>query len=137
MLDLYQDGLLDKETLAQRKVHLDTERDHLKERIQQLQQKQQQQQVKDEMMVNFETYCQEMLARLENPTPEAKQEVIRLLIDHIVVRDDEIIIKHIIPVDDDSRLLPGHRRARTSTDVAKQSMSHLRRQRLLGTSPPE
>jgi site-specific DNA recombinase len=109
LLDLYQDSLLDKETLAQRKVRLDTEREQLEERIQQLQQHQQQQQVKDEMIVDFETYCQEMLARLEDPTPETKQEVIRLLIDHIVVRDDEIIIKHIIPVDDDFRLLPGHR----------------------------
>lgn len=116
LLDLYQGNLLDKTTLAQRKVLLDTERDQLEERLQQLQQQQQRQRVKDEMMVNFETYCQEMLTRLEDPTPETKQEVIRLLIDHIVVREDEIVIKHIIPVDDDLRLLPGHRRARMNAD---------------------
>lgn len=109
LLDLYQDDLMDKETLAQRKVRLDTERNQLNERIEQLQTQKRQQQAKDAMLVDFETYCQQLLVRLENPTPEIKQEVIRLLIDHIVVKDNEIVIKHIIPMDDDFRLLPGHR----------------------------
>jgi len=38
-----------------------------------------------------------------------QQEVIRLLIDHIVVEKNAITIKHIIPTDDDCRLLPGRR----------------------------
>lgn len=116
LLDLYQDDLMDKETLTQRKVHLDTERNQLAERIQLLQQQKRQQQAKDEMLADFETYCQQMTARLENPTPETQQEVIRLLIDHIVVKDNEIVIKHIIPTDDDFRLLPGHRLTRMNAD---------------------
>jgi hypothetical protein len=32
-----------------------------------------------------------------------------LLIDHIIVGKDEIVIKHIIPTNDDCRLLPGRR----------------------------
>lgn len=32
-----------------------------------------------------------------------------MLIDHIVVEDDAIVIKHIIPTDDDCQLLPGRR----------------------------
>lgn len=109
LLDLYQDDLVDKETLSERKVRLDAERDQLAQRIQSLQQQKRQQQVKAEMLDDFETYCRQITTRLENPTPETKQEVIRLLIDHIVVKDNEIIIKHIIPMDDDFRLLPGHR----------------------------
>lgn len=109
LLDLYQDDLVDKETLSARKVQLDAERGKLAECIQSLQQQNRQQQAKDEMLGDFETYCQQMTARLENPTPETKQEVIRLLIDHIVVKENEIVIKHIIPMDDDFRLLPGHR----------------------------
>jgi len=42
-----------------------------------------------------------------------QQEVIRLLVDHIVVGENEIVIKHIIPTDDDCRLLPGHMNVRT------------------------
>ena len=106
LLDLYQEGLLDKETLAQRKKRLDTEREQLSGRLQLLQQQARRHQVKDEMLVDFDAYCQDMRQRLHNPTIETKQEVIRLLIDHIIVRDDEIVIKHVIPVDDDFRLLP-------------------------------
>ena len=42
-----------------------------------------------------------------------------LLIDHIIVRKDEIIIKHIVPTDDNCRLLPGRRFARIDTDLKK------------------
>ncbi len=35
-----------------------------------------------------------------------KQEVLRLLMESIVVEDNAITIKHIIPTDDNSRLLP-------------------------------
>ena len=42
----------------------------------------------------------------ENPTPEVKQEVLRLLVESIVVEENAITIKHIIPTDDNSRLLP-------------------------------
>ena len=61
-------------------------------------------QVKQQLIDDFEQYCQRIQANLENPTPELKQEVIRLLIDHIVVGENEIVIKHIVPTDDDCRL---------------------------------
>ncbi len=122
LLDLYQDNLMDKETLAQRKVRLDTEGNQLNERIQQLQKQKHRQQAKDEILTDFETYCQQMVTRLKDPTPEIKQEVIRLLIDHIVVKDNEIIIKHIIPMDDDFRLLPGHRGALLTKTVPLPSL---------------
>lgn len=58
------------------------------------------------MMADFVAFCQQIEAALDNPTPEAQQEVVRLLVDHIVVEDEAIVIKHIIPTDDDCRLLP-------------------------------
>ena len=45
-----------------------------------------------------------MLGVMENPTEEVKREVIRLLVDHIVVEDDAIIIHHIVPISDTERL---------------------------------
>ena len=77
------------------------------------------------MLDDFATFCQKMLSSLADPTPEVKQEVIRLLIDHIVVEDHAIVIKHIIPTDDDCRLLPGRRYTqiqRIGTDFKKFSL---------------
>ncbi|UCH60354.1 MAG: hypothetical protein JSV61_02465 [Anaerolineales bacterium] len=45
-----------------------------------------------------------MLETLENPTEEVKREVVRLLVDHIVVEDDAIIVHHIVPIYENERL---------------------------------
>lgn len=109
LLDAFQDELLDKEELVQRKSRIDAERHNLQERLARLQQQCKQQQVKEQMLQDFATFCTKIRASLDDPTPAVQQEVIRLLIDHIVVSDNTIVIKHIIPTDDDCRLLPSHR----------------------------
>jgi hypothetical protein len=53
---------------------------------------------------DFADFSQRMLVTLENPTEEVKREVIRLLVDHIVVDDDAIIIHHIVPISKNERL---------------------------------
>ena len=52
------------------------------------------------MMDEFAAFCEQARQALEQPTPEVKQEVLRLLVDSIVVEEDIITIKHIIPTDD-------------------------------------
>jgi hypothetical protein len=49
-----------------------------------------------------------MLETLENPSEEVKRDVIRLLVDHIVVEDDAIIIHHIVPITENGRLSLKH-----------------------------
>ena len=61
------------------------------------------------MLHDFAAFCQQIEASLSNPSPQLQQEVIRLLVDHVVVGSNEIVIKHIVPTDDDCRLLPGRR----------------------------
>jgi site-specific DNA recombinase len=119
LLDAFQDGLLDKDELAQRKTRFDVERENLTQRLHHLVRQNRRQQAKTQMLDDFATFCQKMLSSLTNPTPEVKQEVIRLLIDHILVEDDTIVIKHIIPTDDDCRLLPGRRLTQMNTDKIK------------------
>ena len=110
LLDAFQEGLVDKEQLAQRKQRLDQERQTLHERIEQLQHHQDQTAVKAQMIDQFAAFCEQAQQALVNPTPEIKQEVLRLLLEKIVVEDDAIIIKHIIPTDESCRLLPRGKR---------------------------
>jgi len=111
LLDLFQDDLIKKAELSQRKERLDAERESLAERIARLERQNRRQEAKAQMLEDYATFCQRIESSLANPTPDVQQEVIRLLIDHIVVKKDEIIIKHIVPTDDNCRLLPGRRRA--------------------------
>ena len=113
ILDAFQAELLDKAELARRKERLDQERQALTQRLQQAQRQARQQQAKAQMLADFTTFCQQIEEGLTDPTPEQQQEVFRLLIDHVVVEQDAIVIKHIIPTDDDCRLLPGRRNVGT------------------------
>jgi site-specific DNA recombinase len=109
IIDLFQEEQIDKAEFARRKARLDQERQAVEQRLQQFSRQSHQEQVKEQMLQDFAAFCQQIETSLANPTPELKQEVIRLLIDHVVVGKDEIVIKHIVPTDDDCRLLPGHR----------------------------
>jgi site-specific DNA recombinase len=109
LLDVFQDELIGKDELARRKRRLDAERETVEQRLDQLSRQSYRQQAKTQMLDDFAIFCQKIETSLANPTPEVQQEVIRLLIDHVVVEKGQIIIKHIIPTNDDCRLLPGRR----------------------------
>jgi site-specific DNA recombinase len=117
LLDLFQDEQIDKPELARRKERLDQERQVLQQRLSELEHKAHQQQTKQQMLQDFTEYCHQIEAGLAAPTPELQQKVIRLLIDHVVVGDDEIVIKHIVPTDDDCRLLPGRKWTQIKPDL--------------------
>ena len=68
--------------------------------------KERQQSVKAKIIDAFSAFCADAQKALENPTPEAKQEVLRLLVEQIIVEDDAITIKYIIPTDGSCRFLP-------------------------------
>jgi len=123
LLDAFQDELVDKEELARRKTRLDAERESLGQRLDQLRRQDRRKQAKTQMLEDFAAFCQKIEASLADPTLEVQQEVIRLLIDHIVVEKNAITIKHIIPTDDDCRLLPGHRFTQINTDKTKRKKS--------------
>ncbi len=109
LVDLFQDGTLSKDDLARRKARLDEERAGTERRLAAMTRQADQQRAKEQMLQDFTVFCEQIETRLASPTPALQQEVIRLLIDHIVVEENEIVIKHIIPTDDDCRLLPGRR----------------------------
>ena len=110
LLDAFQYGLLKKTELSRRKQRLEQERQTIAERVEQIQRQQKQQSVKTQIIDEFSTFCASAQKAFENPTPEVKQEVLRLLVESIVVEDNTITIKHIIPTDDNSRLLPRDKR---------------------------
>jgi len=121
ILDAFQSELLDKTQLAERKARLDQERQTLEQRLAQLTRLARREQAKTQMLEDFANFCHEIEGALDAPTPEVQQDVLRLLIDHVVVERDAIVIKHIIPTDDDCRLLSGHRTTRNPAKVTKRS----------------
>jgi site-specific DNA recombinase len=108
LLDLFQDEKIEKSELLKRKEHIEQERQSIQVRLEQFHNLARREAAKESMLQDFSAFCLEIQQALKNPTPQTQQEVIRLLIDHVVVGEKEIVIKHIVPTDDDCRLLPGH-----------------------------
>lgn len=142
LLDLYQEEQIEKAELSQRKERLEQQRQTTEQRLKILMHQTRQAQVKAQMLEDFTTFCQQIESSLSNPTPELQQEVIRLLIDHIVVGENEVVIKHIVPTSDDCRLLPGRKNkvintiTRLLTDPALLiNYSNLRMKRVVNRIP--
>jgi site-specific DNA recombinase len=107
LLDAFQDGLLEKEELGQRKQKLNQERQNIIVSIEQMQRQQERQSAKVNIMVHFADFCADAQKALENPTSEVKREVLRLLVESVVIEDEAVTIKHIIPTDEKCQLLSG------------------------------
>jgi len=100
LLDLFQDGQIGKDTFIQRKERIEQERQTLQHQFQQLSHREETKLTRRKIAIELSEYYQRIEASLANPSPELQQEVIRLLIDHIVVGDQEIVIKHVVPIPD-------------------------------------
>jgi site-specific DNA recombinase len=106
ILDLYQEEHLDKVVYLERRQNLQEEQQKLQVRLLQFGQEAKSEQIKEEIIDGFDQYCQRIRENLVNPSLDLQEEVIRLLIDHVVVGNNEIVIKHIVPTEDDCRLKP-------------------------------
>ena len=59
------------------------------------------------MLEDLKTFCRRINARLEDATFEEKQAILQLLIERIIVGEDTLEIRHVIPLDGPPRRLEG------------------------------
>jgi hypothetical protein len=83
---------------------LEQQRQALEQRLTDLQHLAQQQARQDALTSDVTQFCENITSVLQSPTPEEKQQVLRLVVDHILVGKGQLTIKHIIPLIGDSRL---------------------------------
>ena len=97
LLDAYQCGILTLDELRQRRDRLQHELRGLEARLAQVT-------AQPPATLAWDVFTQRITRALQAPDPETQQEVIRLLIERIVISDHEISIEHIIPLEDACRL---------------------------------
>lgn len=96
LLDAYQSGVFDLDTLRNRHQRLDKKRKDLENEKNVLQAIK----LKNSMSIGWEKGFEKILEKLKKTVPEIsmkeKQQLVRLLVDKIVIKEEEIIITHCV-----------------------------------------
>ena len=108
LLDAYQGGVIELDELETRRQVLAEHRQALQQRLADLEQLARQQARQDALRSDVVRFCEKIRSVLQSPTPEEQQQVLRLVVDHILVGKDQLTIKHIVPLAADSRLCTRH-----------------------------
>jgi len=100
LIDAYQSGVIDLDDLKERRERIAEECRRLEERLNSLEQQKQGQQRQAALTTTVEEFCRNISAALDNPSFETKQKILRLVVERIEFIEDQITIKHVIPISD-------------------------------------
>jgi site-specific DNA recombinase len=112
LLDAYQASALTLDELIQRQNPLDLELQELRKRLAA-------QPTQASAQISLEAFSERIQHALTASDDETQQEVLRLLIERIVVSDDALTVEHIIPTVSESRLHPTYHTPRITHHVSR------------------
>lgn len=99
LVDAYQAGAIELEELQERRARIAQRREALKTQYDQQAQLRRQAAQAREVLEDLKSFCRRIDARLEDATFEEKQAILQLLIERIIVGEDTLEIRHVIPLD--------------------------------------
>ena len=100
LVDAYQSGVIELDDLKDRRDRVAEECRRLEDRLNSLEQQRQGQQRQAALATTLEEFCRNIGAALDNPSFETKQKILRLVVERIEFVEDQITIKHVIPISD-------------------------------------
>ena len=98
LLDAYQAGVIELAELADRRQHLAARRRALLEQQEQQAQLRQERWHAQAVLADLTAFCKQVRARLDSVTFEEKQAILPLLIERIIVGDETLEIRQVIPL---------------------------------------
>ncbi len=100
LIDAYQAEVIELADLKERVARINEHRTQLAARLVALKQQQQDHERQMKVKATVEEFCRNMGTALQHPSYETKQRILRLVVEKIVVEDEQITIKHVIPISD-------------------------------------
>jgi site-specific DNA recombinase len=100
LIDAYQSGVIELDDLKERRERVAEERRRMEERLNSLEQQKREQQRQAALATTVEEFCRNISAALDNPSFETKQKILRLVVERVEFVEDQITIKHVIPISD-------------------------------------
>jgi site-specific DNA recombinase len=98
LVDAYQAGITKLEELKERREKIAQQREALRAQYEQRAQLRRQAAQAREVLEDLEAFCGLINARLDDATFEEKQAILQLLIERVIVGEDTLEIRHVIPL---------------------------------------
>ena len=99
LVDAYQAGVIELEELEERRSKIAQRGEALRTHYEQQAHLRRRAQGAREVLEDLKTFCRRIDTRLDDATFEEKQAILQLLIERIIVGEDTLEIRHVIPLD--------------------------------------
>lgn len=97
LIDAYQAEVIDLSELKERRERIEEHGRMLKRRLSEIHEKRADREQEIRLLEGLEQFSESVRDSLEEPSFETKQQVLRLVVDRIVVEDDKVVIHHVVP----------------------------------------
>ncbi len=97
LIDAYQAEVIDLAELKERRERIEEHGRMLKRRLAEIHEKRAEREQEVRLLRGLEQFSESVAGALEDPSFETKQQVLRLVVDRIVVEDDKVVIHHVVP----------------------------------------
>ncbi len=108
LMDAYQVGIIELEELEERRAQIAQRCKALRTQYEQQAQLRRQAAQARETLEDLKAFCRQINARLDAAAFEEKQSILQLLIERIIVGEDTLEIRHVIPLDGPPRNSRGY-----------------------------
>ena len=97
LIDAYQAEVIDLAELKERRERIEEHGRMLKRRLSEIHEKRADREQQIRLLEGLEQFSESVRDSLAEPSFETKQQVLRLVVDRIMVEDDKVIIHHVVP----------------------------------------
>jgi site-specific DNA recombinase len=97
LIDAYQAEVIDLPELKERRERIEEHGRMLKRRLSEIREKRAEREQEVRLLRGLEQFSESVAGALEDPSFETKQQVLRLVVDRIVVEDARVVVHHVVP----------------------------------------
>jgi site-specific DNA recombinase len=97
LIDAYQAEVIDLPELKERRERIEEHGRMLKRRLAEIREKRANREQEIRLLQGLEQFSESVQEALEEPSFETKQQVLRLVVDRIVVEDARVVVHHVVP----------------------------------------
>ncbi len=97
LIDAYQSEVIDLSELKERRERIEEHGRMLKRRLSEIHEKRVDREQEIRLLEGLEQFSESVRDSLQEPSFETRQQILRLVVDRIIVEDDKVVIHHVVP----------------------------------------